>query len=219
MIIELGKKNSVLNQFISEIRDVSIQQNRLRFRRNMERIGEIFAYEISKELEYIEKEVVTPLGTARVNVLKEQPLLATVLRAGLPLHQGMLNYFDHAGNAFVSAYRKYDHDEDFVIKLDYVSSPSVEGSVLILCDPMLATGGSLVASLKGLLEKGEPSKIHIVSVLASPVGIEYIKKSFSKKKLKIWTCAVDDELTAKAYIVPGLGDAGDLAYGQKEDEL
>lgn len=219
MTVELGKKNSVLNQFISEVRDVSVQKDGLRFRRNLERIGEIFAYEISKELEYIEKEVVTPLGTAKVNVLKQQPLLATILRAGLPLHQGMLNYFDHAGNAFVSAYRKYDHDEDFIIKLDYISSPSVEGSVLILCDPMLATGGSLIASLKGLLEKGEPSQIHIVSVLASPVGIENLKKSFSKKKIKIWTCAIDDELTAKAYIVPGLGDAGDLAYGLKEDEL
>lgn len=219
MTIELGKKNSVLNQFISEIRDVNIQTDGLRFRKNMVRIGEILAYEISKELEYVEKEVVTPLGTARVNVLKEQPLLATILRAGLPLHEGMLNYFDHAGNAFVSAYRKYDRDEDFVIKLDYLSSPSVEGSILILCDPMLATGGSLIASLKGLLEKGEPSQIHIVSVLASPVGIENLKKSFSKKKMKIWTCAIDDELTAKAYIVPGLGDAGDLAYGLKEDEL
>lgn len=219
MTIELGKKNSILNQFISELRDSNIQQNGLRFRKNMERIGEIFAYEISKELEYVEKEVVTPLGTAKVNVLKRQPLLATILRAGLPLHQGMLNYFDRAGNAFVSAYRKYDHDEDFIIKLDYISSPRIEGSILILCDPMLATGGSLVASLKGLLEKGEPSQIHIVSVLASPVGIEKIKKSFSKKKVKIWTCAIDDELTAKAYIVPGLGDAGDLAYGPKDDEL
>jgi uracil phosphoribosyltransferase len=219
MTVELGKKNSVLNQFISEVRDVNVQKDRLRFRKNLERIGEIFAYEISKELEYIEKEVVTPLGTAKVNVLKHHPLLATILRAGLPLHQGMLNYFDHAGNAFVSAYRKYDHDEDFIIKLDYISSPSVDGAVLILCDPMLATGGSLIASLKGLLEKGEPSQIHIVSVLASPVGIENLKKSFSKKKIKIWTCAIDDELTAKAYIVPGLGDAGDLAYGLKEDEL
>lgn len=219
MTIELGKTNSILNQFISEVRDVAVQTDGLRFRRNMERIGEIFAYEISKELKYIEKEVVTPLGSARVNVLKKQPLLATILRAGLPLHQGMLNFFDHAGNAFVSAYRKYDRDEDFVIKLDYLSSPSVEDSILILCDPMLATGGSLIASLKGLLEKGEPREIHIVSVLASPVGIENLKKSFSKKKMKIWTCAIDDELTAKAYIVPGLGDAGDLAYGLKEDTL
>ncbi|MBE0650073.1 MAG: uracil phosphoribosyltransferase [Bacteroidales bacterium] len=219
MTIELGKKNSVLNQFISEVRDINVQKDRLRFRRNLERIGEIFAYEISKELEYVEKDIITPLGTAKVNVLKSHPLLATILRAGLPLHQGMLNYFDHAGNAFVSAYRKYDHDEDFVIKLDYISSPNVDGSVLILCDPMLATGGSLIASLKGLLEKGEPSQIHIVSVLASPVGIENLKKNFSKKKIKIWTCAIDDELTAKAYIVPGLGDAGDLAFGLKEDEL
>lgn len=219
MVQRLGKQNSLLNQFISELRDENIQKDRLKFRRNMERIGEIFAYEISKELEYVEEEVITPLGTAKVNILKEQPLLATILRAGLPLHQGMLNYFDHAGSAFVSAYRKYDHDEDFVIKLDYISSPGIKGRVLILCDPMLATGGSLIASLKGLLEKGEPSQIHIVSVVASHVGIENLKKSFSKMKIKIWTCSIDDELTAKAFIVPGLGDAGDLAYGRKDDGI
>lgn len=219
MIQELGKQNSILNQFLSELRDVQIQTDRMRFRKNMERIGEIFAYEISKELEYVEKEVVTPLGTANMHVLKKQPFLATVLRAGLPLHQGMLNFFDKAGNAFVSAYRKYDHDEDFVIKLDYLSSPNLDKGVLILSDPMLATGGSLIATLKGLLEKGEPSEIHIVSVLASKEGIENIKRNFSRKKIKIWTVAIDDELTAKAYIVPGLGDAGDLAFGEKDDAL
>jgi len=217
MIRELGKTNSIFNQFLSEVRDEQIQLDRFRFRRNMERMGEIFAYEISKELPYEEKEVVTPLGTAHMKVMQQQPLLATILRAGIPLHQGMLNFFDHADNAFVSAYRKYDADEDFVIKLEYVSSPSPKKRILIISDPMLATGGSLVASIKGLLEKGKPKEIHVVSVLASNEGIEFLKKSFSKLKLKIWIGAIDDELTAKAYIVPGLGDAGDLAYGKKED--
>ncbi len=217
MVRELGKTDSVFNQFLSEIRDVQIQQDRMRFRRNLERMGEIFAYEISKEMPFKQKDVVTPLGIAHMHVMKQQPLLATILRAGIPLHQGMLNFFDNADNAFVSAYRKYDADEDFVIKLEYVSSPSTKSRILIVSDPMLATGGSLKAAIKGLLEKGMPKEIHIVSVLASNEGIEFLKKTFSKYKLKIWTGAIDDELTAKAYIVPGLGDAGDLAYGKKED--
>lgn len=217
MIRELGKTNSVFNQFLSEVRDAQIQQDRFRFRRNMERMGEIFAYEISKELIYNDKEVVTSLGTAHMKVLREQPLLATILRAGIPLHQGMLNFFDQADNAFISAYRKYDADEEFVIKLEYISSPSPESKVLIISDPMLATGGSLVASIKGLLEKGKPREIHVVSVLSSHEGIEVLKKKFSRYKLTIWTGCIDEELTAKAYIVPGLGDAGDLAYGKKED--
>ena len=217
MVRELGKTDSVFNQFLSEIRDVQIQQDRMRFRRNLERMGEIFAYEISKEMLFKQKDVVTPLGIAHMRVMKQQPLLATILRAGIPLHQGMLNFFDNADNAFVSAYRKYDADEDFVIKLEYVSSPSTKSRSLIVSDPMLATGGSLKAAIKGLLEKGMPKEIHIVSVLASNEGIEFLKKTFSKYKLKIWTGAIDDELTAKAYIVPGLGDAGDLAYGKKED--
>ncbi len=217
MVRELGKTNSVFNQFLSEIRDIHIQQDRLRFRRNLERMGEIFAYEISKELPYEEKDVITPLGTAHMQVIQQQPLLATILRAGIPLHQGMLNFFDYAENAFISAYRKYDADEGFVIKLEYVSSPTTESRILIISDPMLATGGSLVAAIKGLLEKGMPKEIHIVSVLASNEGIQFLKKTFSKYKIKIWTGTIDDELTAKAYIVPGLGDAGDLAYGKKED--
>jgi uracil phosphoribosyltransferase len=217
MVRVLGQTNSIFNQFLSELRDQEIQSDRMRFRRNLERIGEIFAYEISKELAYEEKEVITPLGMAKMNLLKDQPLLATILRAGLPLHQGMLNYFDQANNGFVSAYRKYDKEEDFVIKLDYVSAPSVKDTVLIVSDPMLATGGSLIASIKGLIEKGDPRIIHVVSVLASHEGIENLKKTFSRKKLTIWTGAIDDELTAKAYIVPGLGDAGDLAFGNKED--
>jgi len=219
MVRELGKANSVFNQFLSEIRDIHIQQDRLRFRRNLERMGEIFAYEISKELPYEKKDVTTPLGIAHMQVIQQQPLLATILRAGIPLHQGMLNFFDYAENAFISAYRKYDAAEDFVIKLEYVSSPSTESRILIISDPMLATGGSLVAAIKGLLEKGMPKEIHIVSVLASNEGIQFLKKTFSKHKIKIWTGVIDDELTAKAYIVPGLGDAGDLAYGKKEDKI
>ncbi len=217
MIKEIGKGNSVFNNFLAELRDVSIQKDRLRFRRNLERMGEIFAYEISKVLDYKNTDIETPLGEAHMSVMAEQPVLATILRAGLPLHQGMLNYFDNAENAFISAYRKYDADEDFVIKLNYVSSPGIQDKVLILSDPMLATGGSIVASLKGIFEKGTPKHTHIVCVLASEEGIKTIRKSFSAKKTTIWVGAIDDELTAKAYIVPGLGDAGDLAYGIKED--
>ncbi len=217
MIKEIGKGNSVFNNFLAELRDVSIQKDRLRFRRNLERMGEIFAYEISKVLTYKNTDIETPLGEAHMSVMAEQPVLATILRAGLPLHQGMLNYFDNAENAFISAYRKYDADEDFVIKLNYVSSPGIQDKVLILSDPMLATGGSIVASLKGIFEKGTPKHTHIVCVLASEEGIKTIRKSFSSKKTTIWVGAIDDELTAKAYIVPGLGDAGDLAYGIKED--
>ncbi len=217
MIKEIGKGNSVFNNFLAELRDVSIQKDRLRFRRNLERMGEIFAYEISKVLTYKNTDIETPLGETHMSVMAEQPVLATILRAGLPLHQGMLNYFDNAENAFISAYRKYDADEDFVIKLNYVSSPGIQDKVLILSDPMLATGGSIVASLKGIFEKGTPKHTHIVCVLASEEGIKTIRKSFSSKKTTIWVGAIDDELTAKAYIVPGLGDAGDLAYGIKED--
>ena len=217
MIKELGIKNSLFNKFLSEIRDSNIQKDSLRFRRNLERIGEIFAYEISKGMKYEEKEVITPLGIAKMQLPIEKPVLATILRAGLPLHQGMLNYFDDADNAFVSAYRKYDKGDDFHIKLDYVSSPDLTGKTLIISDPMLATGGSLVASLKGLLEKGNPKKIHIVTVLATEEGIATVRRHFSLRKATIWTGKIDDELTAKAYIVPGLGDAGDLAFGTKDD--
>ena len=217
MIYELGKKNSIFNRFLMELREVSIQGDSLRFRRNLQRLGEIFAYEISKKLEYKSVDVTTTLGQLVMQVPVDKPVLATILRAGLPLHQGLLNYFDNADSAFVSAFRKYSKDENFTISLDYVSSPSLQDRIVILSDPMLATGGSAVASLKGLLEKGTPKHIHIVSALASDVGIAYIKKHFSLKNLTIWVGAIDDELTAKAYIVPGLGDAGDLAFGAKED--
>ena len=217
MLIELGKENTIFNSFLSELRDVQIQKDPLRFRRNLQRLGEIFAYEISKHFTYSTKEVTTPLGTAKMSLPQEQPVLATILRAGLPLHEGLLNYFDRADNAFVSAYRKYHKKGTFTIKLDYVSSPTIDGRILIVSDPMLATGGSLIAALDGLLTKGQPKHIHIVNVLAAEEGIKAIKKRFSLKEMTLWVGAIDDELTAKAYIVPGLGDAGDLAFGVKDD--
>lgn len=217
MVNVLGLKNSIFNKFLAELRDENIQKDSMRFRRNLQRMGEVFAYEISKTLEYEEREITTPLGAAKAMLCTEKPILATILRAGLPLHQGLLNYFDDADNAFVSAYRKYDNSEEFHINLDYLSSPSIKGRTLIVSDPMLATGGSMVASLKGLMEKGKPKKIHVVSAIAAEEGIEEIKRHFSLSDLTIWIGSIDDELTAKAYIVPGLGDAGDLAFGKKED--
>jgi len=217
MVKELGKKNSLFNLYLSELRDEVIQSDSLRFRMNLERMGEIFAYEISKTFNYEEREIVTPLGISKMNLPVEKPLLATILRAGLPLHQGLLNFFDKADCAFVSAYRKYAKNKKFTIKLDYVSAPSIENRILILSDPMLATGGSLVASLKGLMEKGTPKHVHIVCALTTNEGIDFVKRKFSLKNLTIWTGAIDAELTAQAYIVPGLGDAGDLAFGKKDD--
>jgi uracil phosphoribosyltransferase len=215
MVINLGTQNSVVNQFISELRDVMVQADSLRFRRNMERLGEVFAYEISKKLEFEEKEFVTSLGTASVSVLKQFPVLGTILRAGLPLHQGLLNFFDHSDNAFVSAYREHRKDDEFAVQVEYTSCPELEGRVLILSDPMLATGHSMFSSYKELIAQGTPSHTHIVSVLASIQGIEYLKRVLPKRGVTIWVGAIDDELTAQGYIVPGLGDAGDLAYGKK----
>ena len=215
MVHILNKDNSLLNIFLAELRDVEIQSDRQRFRRNLERIGEVAAMEISRKLEWENREVTTPLGIANIAVLKEQPVLATILRAGLPLHQGMLNYFDRADNAFVSAYRRHHKDGTFDIKLEYVSSPSLHGRTLILCDPMLATGQSIVLTYKAILEKGKPKHTHIVSAIASTQGINHVKAHLPSG-VTIWAGAVDDELTVKSYIVPGLGDAGDLAYGIKE---
>ena len=215
MVTILGNENSMLNQYIAEIRDVEIQKDSMRFRSNLYRIGEIFAYEISKKIEWDKKEITTKLGEAIVPVLKEYPVLATILRAGLPLHQGMLNFFDKSENAFVSAYRKHHKDGSFDIKIEYCSSPSLENRLLILSDPMLATGYSMHLTYKELIKKGKPSHTHIVAVIASSQGVEYIKKYFSSSNISLWVGAVDDELTAQAYIVPGLGDAGDLAYGKK----
>ena len=212
----LEKLDSLFNQIMAEIRDVEIQQDRMRFRRNLERVGEIMAYEISKTMEYEPKEVVTPLGVKEVKVLKEQPVLAAILRAGIPFHTGLLNMFDRADNAFIAAYRKYDKNDDSEIRLEYFSSPDLEGRVLIVCDPLLATGESLVKTLEGLLsDYMEPKHIHIVVAVASADGLEHLQRCLSRKPVTIWVGSVDDELTARAYVVPGLGDAGDLAFGEK----
>ena len=214
MVHILGNSNSIINNFIAELRDTEVQKDRMRFRRNLERMGEIFAYEISKHLSFISKEVITPLGVANVPVLSEQPVVAAILRAGLPLHQGVMNFFDHADNAFVSAYRKHHKDGSFDIQIEYVSSPSLHERILILCDPMLATGASMVLTYKELLRKGIPSHTHIVTAIASAEGVEHVKSHLSSN-VTIWVGALDEELTAQSYIVPGLGDAGDLAFGLK----
>lgn len=217
MVRNLGETNSIFNQFVAELRSINIQQDRMRFRRNLERLGEIFAYEISKTFDYEQNDVITPLGQAEMQLIKTQPVLATILRAGLPLHQGLLNYFDKADNAFISAYRKYDKNEDFKISLEYLSTPDITDRTLILSDPMLATGASIVKVMKGMLQNGTPSQVHIVSAIACIEGIEFVKRNLSLLNMTIWVGGIDDELTAQAFIVPGLGDAGDLAYGSKTD--
>lgn len=218
MINNLGDCNSVLNQFMLEIRDEKIQKDSMRFRRNLERVGEVLAYEISKTLSYQPVEVRTPLGTAEVQASTDPIVLATILRAGLPIHQGFLNYFDKAENAFISAYREYEKDGTFHIRFEHISSPSVNKKVVILCDPMVASGASIFLAYKALLEKGTPTHVHVAALIASKEGIEYLRKNLPMKKTTIWVCAIDDELTSKSYIVPGLGDAGDLAYGSKTSD-
>lgn len=213
MVTELGQQFTIMSEWIREIRDISIQTDRMRFRRNIERIGEVAAFEISKHLAYEELTVQTPMGEAVCLQLQSQPVLATILRAGIPLHQGLLNYFDKADNAFVAAYRKHHRDGTFEIEQQYVTSSDLNGRPLIIADPMLASGSSLVLALQTLTETEKPSQIHIVNVIACTVGIEMIKRKFPDAY--IWTGAIDDELTARGYIVPGLGDAGDLAYGTK----
>ncbi len=215
MIHVLGEQNSILNKFISEIRNIDVQNDRMRFRRNIERIGEIFAYEISKELEYENKDITTPLGISNMNILMDNIVLATVLRAGLPLHQGLLNYFDKAQNAFIGSFRKYHKDNSFEIKSGYLSSPDIEDKFLILSDPMLASGSSMVLAHKDLTKTSCPKHTHIVTIIAAKEGVEYMQEHLPKGKFTIWIGALDKELTAKSYIVPGLGDAGDLAYGDK----
>ena len=214
MIHELGKANSILNQFIAELRDEEIQKDSMRFRRNLERAGEICAYEISKKLEWVKKEVTTPLGIATVPVLKDQPVIATILRAGIPFHQGMLNYFDKAENAFISAYRKHHPDGTFEVQVEYLACPDLNGKTLILCDPMLASGHSIELVFKALKRNGIPKTIHIASLLASADGVDYVQKHLPNN-VTMWACAIDEELTSQSYIVPGLGDAGDLAFGNK----
>lgn len=216
MVTNLGKAHSVISNWVSELRDVDIQKDRMRFRKNIERIGEVIAYEISKHLPSKIVDIQTPLGMAPSKILQQQPILATILRAGLPLHQGLLNYFDKADNAFVSAYRKHHADGSFEISLEYLSCPPVKDRILIISDPMLATGASLVKSLEYIKQEGIPSTIHIVAVIASNIGIEFVQRH--EPNAHIWCAAVDEELTAKGYVVPGLGDAGDLTFGQKNQQ-
>ena len=216
MLHHLGEKDSIFNQFIAELRDCDIQKDSMRFRRNIERLGEIFAYEISKFLPYKTQNVVTPLGELDMNLLAEQPVIATILRAGLPLHQGLLNYFDRAENAFISAYRRYYSDGNFEIQLDYMASPNLNDKTLILADPMLASGKSLLLTYEEILKIYTPKHTHIVSIIASTEGLALLQKHLNPKNVSIWIGALDYELTAKYYIVPGLGDAGDLAYGSKK---
>lgn len=214
MVVNLSKQYSLLCDYVSELRHVEVQTDRMRFRRNLERIGEIAAYEISKHLIFKQVETQTPMGISQCKLLDKQPVLATILRAGLPLHQGLLNYFDKADNAFVSAYRKHHPDGTFEISMEYVSSPDLEDRVLIISDPMLATGASLVKTIQSLRDEGTPREVHVVCAIACTVGIEYLHRN--EPNVRIWCGAVDEELTAKSYIVPGLGDAGDLAYGSKQ---
>ncbi len=218
-IRNLGLENTIFNQYIAETRDEKIQKDPMRFRRNLERLGEIFAYEISKTFSYHPVEVTTPLGVKTMQLMDEQPILATILRAGLPLHQGMLNIFDHADNAFISAFRKHYMDGTFDIQIDYMSAPDMDDRILIICDPMLASGQSMVCAYNEIMKQGHPKYIHIVSVIASTQGVEYLRRNLPDIDCTIWLGAVDDELTVQSYIVPGLGDAGDLAYGCKNDTI
>lgn len=213
----LNEKKSVLNHFLAEIRDRRIQTDPLRFRRNLERIGEVMAYEISQELNYRPHTVTTPLGEAVVEMIDDQVVLATVLRAGVPFHQGFLNFFDRANNAFVAAYRKNHKDNSFTVQVEYCSCGSLEGKTLLLVDPMLATGSSLVLAYEALCEKGgQPAHTHVAAVIASEQGVDYVKRHMPSATTTIWSAALDQELTSKSYIVPGIGDAGDLAYGDKK---
>lgn len=215
-IINFDSTPSLVSQYMSELRDINVQKDMLRFRRNLERIGEIMAYEISKRMTYRTDEVITPLDTASCRILDEKVVLATIFRAGIPFHKGFLDYFDHAENAFVSAYRKYKEKENFDVFIEYIASPRIDGKTLIIADPMLATGASMELSYRALLTKGEPAHIHVASVIASQVAIDYIKSTFPENKTTVWVGAIDNEINAHSYIVPGLGDAGDLAYGIKE---
>ena len=213
MVINLSDQHSLISNWVSELRDVEVQNDRMRFRKNLERIGEVAAYEISKTLAWEEKEITTPLGIANCKVLQSQPVLATILRAGLGLHNGLLNYFDKGENAFISAYRKHKPDGTFDISIEYLSCPEIDGKVLIISDPMIATGASLVKAIQYLKAEGVIKEIHIVCAIACTIGIEFVLRE--QPKATIWCGDIDDEITGKGYIVPGLGDAGDLAFGQK----
>ncbi len=215
MVNILSSGNSILNQYIAELRDAEIQKDSLRFRHTLERLGGIFAYEISKSLIYETREVITPLGIANVPMLVEYPVLATILRAGLPIHNGLLNFFDKSDNAFISAFRRHHKDGTFSISIEYASVTDIDDKVVILCDTMLASGSSMVLAYKELITHGKPKHTHIVATVASAEGVDYIRKNLPQQDITIWVGVVDEEMTAQSYIVPGLGDAGDLAYGKK----
>lgn len=211
----LTAKDSLVSRYMMELRDVNVHGDMMRFRRNLERIGEIMAYEISKTLNYRNEEIQTPLAPCTCRTPEDKVVLATIFRAGLPFHQGFLSYFDYAENAFVSAYRKYREKENFDVFIEYIASPNLDGKTVILCDPMLATGTSMELSYRALLTKGNPAHIHVASVIASEAAVEYVKKTFPEDKTTVWCGAIDPVINEHSYIVPGLGDAGDLAYGEK----
>lgn len=215
-VINFADTPSLVSQYMSELRDVNTQHDMLRFRRNLERIGEIMAYEMSKRMRYKTVDVTTPLAVAPCQVLDEQVVLATIFRAGIPFHKGFLDFFDHSQNAFVSAYRKYREKENFDVFIEYIASPKIDGKTLVIADPMLATGASMELSYRALLTKGEPAHVHVASIIASKKAIEYVKETFPADKTTIWVGVIDDVINEHSYIVPGLGDAGDLAYGIKE---
>ena len=216
-IFNFSEYSSLYNKFLSELRDAQIQKDSMRFRKNLERIGEISAYEISKELDHQSLTTNTPLGVSQTNVPKDNLVLATILRAGLPLHTGLLNYFDHAENCFISAYRKHSSANDFEVEIEYLASPNVQGKVVLLSDTMLASGQSMVLAYKALLKRGTPAKVHIVSVIGSQQGIDLVSENLPENTT-LWIGGVDPKMTTQSYIVPGLGDAGDLAFGEKDDE-
>ncbi len=213
----LGNNHSILDQYLAEIRDISIQTDPLRFRENLYRLGELFAYEISKELKFVVTDVQTPLGVAKVPVMVQQPVLATILRAGLAMHNGLLKIFDRAENCFISAYRKYSEKGGFEIEFEYMASPFLEDKVVILSDPMLASGKSMEIGYRALFSKGTPSHVHLVAIISSQQGVDYIVENIKDENVTHWLGAVDEGMTSKSYITPGLGDAGDLAYGEKID--
>jgi uracil phosphoribosyltransferase len=215
MIHNLGLQNTLFSQFISELRDENIQKDRMRFRKNLQRVGEIFAYEISKTMHYEPREIVTPLGTKIMKLLAEQPVICSILRAAVPLHEGLLSYFDQADNGFISAYRKHKKSGEISIRMDYVATPEIENRELILCDPMLATGSSMLASYHALCDLGKPRHTHMVTVVSHQDAIDFLQKNIPSKDFTLWVGAIDEELTSQSYIVPGLGDAGDLAFGPK----
>lgn len=216
MLHILDKQNTIINKFLAELRNIDVQKDSMRFRRNLERIGECTAYELSKSLNYAPKSVTTPLADAEVICISDKVVLATILRAGLPLHQGLLNYFDDAENAFVSAYRSYLNESDFEIKVEYIACPSLEGKTLILCDPMLASGASMIAAYEVLCAHGgKPAHTHLVSVLGCTEGVDYVLQHTNSEEVDLWVATVDPVLNPHKYIVPGLGDAGDLCFGEK----